>query len=426
MHSIAVLICARQSQFMNTKANPSADKHMPHYDYTIVGAGASGLWLALALAEEGLLDHRSLCISEKEAAKGNDRTWCYWAKEALVPEEIISKSWSVMRKPHEPGQNTALGPYQYHHIRSADFYTYMRGRLAAYPNITWVNAGVTSVNEVGGSIALSAEGHKWSSSYAFVSAAHGLRINGEEVGSAMRTYLGQNGKSEERLFLWQSFVGWRVKCTEPIFDESSATMMRFDIPQGANTQFMYELPFSEKEALVEMTRFGEGKLELAEAEIELRKYMESRSADYSIEEMEIASIPMSPRYDMKRKQLAPGTRIVFIGAAGGALKPTTGYAFKRMKQYAYHLAKALKAGTSLPTMQRHWRFRLYDRLLLQILQDQPVQGKPVFLRLFSTQKLQRVLKFLDEESSLREELSIFARLQLPLFMGSLWQHLKRR
>lgn len=411
---------------MNPKADPSADKTKPHYAYTIVGAGASGLWLALAMAEEGLLVEHSLCIVEKEANKSNDRTWCFWARESLVPEEIISKSWSVMRKPHAPAQVTGLGPYQYHHIRSADFYNYMRDRLAAYPNITWIHEGITSVNEAGERVVVNAEGKQWTCNCAFISAVHGFQVNGADVTSALQSFLGSDSSVEERLFLWQSFVGWRVKSREPIFDESAATMMRFDIPQGANTQFMYELPFSEHEALVEMTRFGEGKLEQAEAEIELRKYMESRSADYSIEEMEIASIPMSPRYDMKRKHLARGTRIVFIGAAGGALKPTTGYAFKRMQQYAYHLAKALKANRALPTMQRHWRFRLYDRLLLQILQDQPSEGKPVFLRLFSTQQLQRVLKFLDEESSLREELSIFARLQLPLFIGSLWQHLRRR
>jgi len=69
---------------------------------------------------------------------------------------------------------------------------------------------------------------------------------------------------------------------------------------------------------------------------------------------------------------------------------------------------------------------MYDHLLLRILYDQPHRGKAVFLRLFETQSLTRILKFLDEETTLREEIAIFSRLQIGLFLGSLFKHLTRQ
>ena len=112
-------------------------------------------------------------------------------------------------------------------------------------------------------------------------------------------------------------------------------------------------------------------------------------------------------------------QIIFIGTPGGAIKPTTGFGFKQMHAHASALARALKNNTHLPTLHRTLRFRVYDILLLQILKSHPHRGKEIFERLFRTQPIQRILKFLDEQTKISEEIAIFVRLPIGLFLRSL-------
>ncbi|MCP1385296.1 lycopene cyclase family protein [Runella salmonicolor] len=389
------------------------------FDYTIVGAGASGLWLALSLFEQGLLNTKHLCIVESDSTKHNDRTWCYWSTSPLTPNQMISQSWSSIFNPHDLSQRNDLSPYSYHHVRSADFYASIRQQLAGCANIVWRTMTVVEIDDTGAKVRIKTTDDTWWSSRVFMSAMPG-QPNGE-LGSSnpLSVFLGNQERKKNRLFLWQTFVGWRVRTVEPVFDETCATLMRFDIAQNGSTQFMYELPFSSTEALVEITRFGEFRLTRDEADAALSDYMLKKNINYQILEEEEGAIPMTPQFDMQRKYLSAQTRLIYLGTLGGAIKPTTGYGFRRMQAYAKALATALKQQKPLPTMRRAQRFRFYDHLLLQILARYPNRGKAVFQRLFETQPVPRILRFLDEETNLWEEMLIFIRLPIRLFLRSL-------
>jgi lycopene beta-cyclase len=371
------------------------------YNFTIVGAGASGLWLAHALLENGLLENNSICIVESDQAKENDRTWCYWASQAIAPQSMVSKEWELIRQPQAKQEIETLNPYRYFHVRSADFYAQMKATLKICKSIDWKFEKVVDVNESSQHVAIKTTKEQWLSERVFLS-----------------TWL--TPPKQHKLFLWQSFVGWRVKTTEAAFDDSSMSMMDFNVAQSTATQFMYELPYSKHEALVEMTRFGADKLSTEEAEDSLKDYMTKKGCLYEIMEIETGAIPMTPQFDVAEKSKPATERIIFIGTPGGAIKPTTGFGFKRMQAHANALAQALKHKTALPTLHRNFRFRLYDILLLQILKRHPHRGKEIFERLFGTQPIQRILKFLDEETKLTEEIAIFARLPIGLFLRSLF------
>jgi len=392
---------------------------LPFFDYTIVGAGASGLWLALSLYEQGLLETGHLCIVESDSTKQNDRTWCYWSDSPLVHGEMVSKSWSSIFNPHDPSQRNDLSPYLYHHVRSADFYRHIRQRLAGCTNITWRTMTVVEINEQPTKVEIKTNTDAWWSSWVFMSAMAG-QTNGELASAnVLSAFLGNQKKKKKALLLWQTFVGWRVQTSEPIFDDTCATLMRFDIAQNGGTQFMYELPFSSTEAMVEITRFGDSRLRREEASALLSEYMLKKNTSFQILEEEEGAIPMTPQFDMQRKYLDTHTRLIYLGTLGGAIKPTTGYGFRRMQAYGKALACALKEQKPLPTMRRSRRFRFYDHLLLQILSKYPNRGKAVFQRLFETQPVPRILRFLDEETSLWEEVAIFIRLPIWLFLRSL-------
>jgi lycopene beta-cyclase len=56
------------------------------------------------------------------------------------------------------------------------------------------------------------------------------------------------------------------------------------------------------------------------------------------------------------------------------------------------------------------RFSFYDSTLLQVLDKKRVEGKKLFTDLFSHGDVQTVLKFLDNETSFREDINIMRRL----------------
>lgn len=401
---------------------------MQVYDFTIIGAGSSGLWLANALNKHGILKNKTLAIVESDQQKENDRTWCYWSKSPLAPIEMISKKWSAIYQKSNNLNQSNLTPYSYYHVRSTDFYKIIKSSLKNNPNIFWISETVANLLETENQVEVLTASQSWLTDKVFLSAlpsAEAETNNFENV----KKFLHQ-GKHTKELFMWQSFAGWRIKTEKPVFEKEKLTMMNFDIDQNQSTQFLYELPFSENEALIEMTRFSKDKLSKSEAEKTIATFLKSKNIKYEILEEEIGVIPMTTSFDHHREFLPASQKLIYIGTLGGAIKPTSGYGFKRMHDYAEALAIAIKKNESkttlLPTMYRKYRFRMYDSLLLSIIDDHPEKGKEVFEQLFSSQPIQRILKFLDEETSIWEELLIFSKLPIPLFLNALSKYLFKR
>jgi len=388
------------------------NKIQDSYTYTIVGAGASGLWLAYSLLKNKLLENNSLCIVENDTNKTNDRTWCYWSEEPISPLDINSKTWDFILNTKFPNHSEKLLPYKYYHVRSNDFYLRIKQELSSCKNVSWKFDEVTEVNELADSVQIKTKEDSWNSERAFLSTS----LTKKELDS----------KSKNDLWIFQSFYGWRVKTSSPIFNDKQMSMMNFNVYQGNNTQFIYELPFSKTEALVEMTRFGVEIISKNEAEIELQKWMNSKNVNFEILEFEFGIIPMTTAFDKQPKHFAESQRIIYIGTPAGAIKPTSGYGFKRMQQYGHDLSVALKNKNKLPSMRRKSRFRLYDILLLQILIAKPEKGKLIFEELFKHQPIKQILKFLDEDTNLLEEIRIFSKLPINLFLNSLFSYLVKK
>jgi lycopene beta-cyclase len=390
------------------------------YNYTIVGAGASGLWLANAMIDKGLLDNKTLCIVENDNNKLNDRTWCYWEKNALKEPQIISKEWRLIKDLYGK-RNNQIFPYRYYHVKSNDFYQHLKTKLKKNPNIYWKIETVNTVDKITESrLCVQTINQSWETNYAFLSA---LPVANKDLETEkLNQYLGEQNK---KIFIWQSFVGYRIKTANPVFNPSEIIMMDFNVDQANATQFFYELPLSENEALVEFTRFGTEIIDYDYAINQIENRLKNKNISYQILEIEKGAIPMTPQFDQQNNSLASNQNIIYIGTLGGAIKPTTGYGFKRMFHYAEKLAEALKneENTNLPTMKRKWRFRIYDIILLQILVDTPHLGKNIFQTLFTNQPITRILKFLDEETSVIEEIKIFSKLPLLTFIKSLFKYI---
>ena len=196
--------------------------------------------------------------------------------------------------------------------------------------------------------------------------------------------------------------------------------MDFRVDQTRGTTFAYVLPFSETKAMIEYTLFTENILADDEYENELKNYIDSflHIKEYKITEKEFGIIPMTTRsFDFYKNS------IYNIGTIGGQTKASSGYTFQFIQKQSDLILRSLVDNRPLRKgNSTSKRFLFYDKILLNVLQNKKVTGKEIFTTMFKKNKPQQVLKFLDNESSLLEELKIISTLPtLPFLKAAINQ-----
>jgi lycopene beta-cyclase len=367
------------------------------FDYIIAGAGAAGLNLAHAMIRAGLGDRRIL-LADRAPKTTNDRTWCFWEHGDNALEPVIHRRWHKLAF-HSEGLSKLLNPapYVYKMLRGVDFYQHMDAWLAEQPNITRVYGEISALDSTPDSASITIDGVTHHARFAFSS------LPQPEL-----------PRDPNHHYLLQHFLGWIIETEEPSFDPSVATLMDFRIAQQGETRFVYTLPLDERRALVEFTVFSRGLLPRHVYSAELRAYIEHRLGvdEYKIEHDEFGVIPMTDAPVERR----PAARVMTIGTAGGVTKPSTGYTFLRTQRDAARIAGAIKAGREPHDAINAdpARFKLFDSTLLNVL-DGRQGGARVFADMFRRNPSARILRFLDEESSLLDDLQIMASVDIPVF-----------
>lgn len=364
---------------------------MSTYDYIIIGAGASGLLLADAMVSDSFFKEKSILILEKSNKSTNDRTWCFWEEGKGRFDDITYRTWpKIQFRAANLISEPKIAPYSYKMVRGIDFYAHYQSKLQNHANLTYRNEAVQQIVEKNTVVQVSGSENDYKGLHVFDS-----RFDYQQL-----------MESSKYPVLQQHFLGWFVKTEKAVFNPEAATFMDFSIPQRGNTRFMYVLPFSETEALVEYTLFSRDVLEKAEYEGAISSYLDSylKAGKYTITEVEKGNIPMTC-FDFGARNT---DRVIKIGIAGGWAKPSTGYTFYRSFKMANKLAQHLKQGKRLSRFSKKDRFWFYDLLLLDILNKHNHLGALIFEALFKKRRPQLIFKFLDEGTSLVEDIYIMA------------------
>ncbi|MBN1923081.1 MAG: Lycopene cyclase [Anaerolineae bacterium] len=397
---------------------------MSHYDFILAGGGSAGLNLAHALLRSPLRD-RSLLIVDQDAKDTNDRTWCSWFTGPHPFEPLLHASWDRIR--FSGGGYDAvlpLAPYRYAMLRGIDFYNYSRETFAASPHVTWLQGHIESVGDGNVGAQVTVDGRTFTADWAFDS-----RWDLHDYTST--TAVAAAGLCSARVgryhYLQQHFLGWEIVVKTPCFDSQTATLFDLRTPQRDDTgwdgmRFMYILPFSERSALVEFTLFSARLLSQADYEAALRDYIRDvlGVGEFCITAKENGVIPMTDQPFPRRAS----RYVMRTGTRGGRVKASSGFAFFRTVQDSHAIARSLIAHGhpfDIPVPPR--RYRLFDSMLLQILYRRGDLAERVFADLFSKNPLDRLLRFLDEEGSLWENLRLMATVP-PLPFMSAWLRLK--
>lgn len=376
-----------------------------HYDYIIMGGGLSGLTLAYRMAQDVFFDTKSILIIDQSSKKENDRTWCFWELEPDIFEEIVSHRWSTIRfKSPTFSDHIAIQPYQYKKIEGEDFYAFAKAYLDTKPHISFLQEAVVSVENQQHQVVITTEQKKLSGGKVFNSI-----LNSEFLES-----------QTHHQYLKQHFIGWFIKTETPMFDPDAATFMDFEVPQKGNCRFMYVLPTSTTEALFEYTLFSKDLLEDSEYETAIEEYLSQKGIlQYHIERKEKGNIPMSSyRFDKHASK-----NVLHIGSAGGWTKASTGFTFKHTLKKTAALIDFLKKEQDLRLFSKRSRFWWYDLLLVDVLYRKNQLGAPIFGEMFKNNPTDLIFRFLDEETTFKEELQIIWSLPKKEFVKAVFSRL---
>jgi lycopene beta-cyclase len=373
------------------------------YDYIIAGAGCAGLSLLFRLLQEPTLRDKKILVIDRSQKKENDRTWCFWEQGEGLFEPIVHHQWSeLLFHSNSFSKKLLLAPYSYKMIRGVDFYEHVLIYATGFSNIEFKYEEIESISTEGEKAMLYSSEHSYAADYIFNSIL----------------FASPKGKYN----LLQHFKGWLIETKLPSFDAGVATFMDFRVPQEKGCTFFYVLPVSSTQALVEYTLFSEKVLQQDEYDQALKTYISEQLQikEYEIVHEEFGIIPMTDHVF----PLQDG-RIINMGVAGGQVKGSTGFAFNFIQKRTRKIVESLtKHGH--PFLKKtivDKKFRLYDKVLLHVLQHKLMQGELIFEKIFKQNDVQRVLRFLDNESSLIDDLAIMNSMPSKIFLPAILKSL---
>ncbi|MGF1637053.1 MAG: lycopene cyclase family protein [Cyclobacteriaceae bacterium] len=357
-------------------------------DYIFAGMGLAGLSLAYRLAGK---TQKKIILIDPASKNTNDRTWCFWEAGVGEFENLVYRQWDhAMFRAAGYSSDMPLSPYRYKMIRSIDFYNHCLEKLKSYENFHFVNAAVKHLEVKENAAIVHTSKETYACEYVFSSLPRKLQ------GATPKGYH----------FLWQHFKGLVIETQEPKFNPELPVFMDFHIDQHNEARFFYVLPMNKHRALVEFTVFSEQLLEDEVYDQEIEKYLNSQLAisKYTLIHQEKGAIPMTdvpmPMHHEKR--------IVFMGTAGGQTKASTGYTFMRVQNFCSQLAHELLANNSPNALFTPGfnRFSIFDSTLLNVLKHNRYPADEVFRDLFKKNTPSTVLSFLDESTTMIQELKL--------------------
>lgn len=376
-----------------------------HYDYIIVGAGAAGLQLALAMNRDPFFRNHNILILEKEDTKVNDKRWSFWEKGIGQWDDLVYKSWSSSKfyGPSNKELYFDLNPYSYKSLQSIDFYAFAQKQIKKSTNMALLTGDVSHIIQKEGSVIVSTEDKEYHCTHCFDS-----RLSSD-----------WNREKKKHVTLWQHFKGWTIEFENATFNPDEFTMMDFRHRHEDSTSFIYVLPINKHQALVEFTLFTKDVFKSSETyDPYLKNYIPKYISPhkYSILDIEEGVIPMTnfPFHKDNEKNITK------IGTAGSWVRPSTGYSFKYIEKYVNRIIQNIKSNKKITAHLISRKTRWLDSVLLEVLHSENHLGPSIFESQYSKNSMEQIFKFLDGETSVVEDIKMISKFEkLPFLKGAL-------
>ena len=308
---------------------------------SILGAGCAGLSLGYYATEaDSTLDIS--VFGKLSPAATNSHIWGFWKTAWLdMPASLARKSWKHWQIITDEGAICQTSHrYPYHALDSTDWLSYCLKNLSASAELSDTMPDESELD--------------------------------------YPCFDSRTPEVPSRPML-QHFIGLEIFSERPIFTPDTLILMDFRCDQSHGIHFIYLLPFSEHQALVESTLFSP---DLLEEQIYLGFIKDYLAQHFQLDAFteirrERGIIPMC-------ETSAVGQNSLPIGANGGCIRPSSGYGFSFIIRQVTGLVADLKAGR-LPASRdamrppHRWIDRQLDRIFLAVLHRHPELAPSLFL-----------------------------------------------
>ena len=379
-----------------------------HFDYIIIGNGLAGLQLALAFSKDKFFKNKQIALIDPSAKIENDKTWSFWEEGKGSWDNIVYKTWNkAYFYSNNSTVNLPLENYTYKSIRSLDFYNWSKNELKQQDNFHFFFDTIERLIEKE-TVKVIGERANYSANHVFDS-----RLPKDY-------YLEGNTHT----CVQQHFKGLVIVTDKSSFRQDAFTMMDYRYQYKNTTSFMYVLPFSETKALIEYTFFTPDLVNenVYDNAIETYIKQELNIDNYKTIETEVGNIPMTDfkfwRYN--------SNKVTKIGTGGGWVKGSTGYSFKHTEKNVAKIIQNIKLNKTPSSNLIEKKYKFYDSIFLNVLKTNNDKGVWIFEQFYSKNKLTNMFKFLDEDTTLKEDLAIMHSLFSSTFILAFFRVLFRR
>ena len=366
-------------------------------DIAIIGGGNAGLSLAARLAAQAR-PPRTVVI-EPQTTVQRDCSWGLWALDQQAEQLSDStkghwRRWQLID--HHSHIIHSSNQYRYLSLSSADYLQQCTAQLRE--PVSLVQGSVSGL-------------HKSEPDKTTVETNQGL-YSAKTVYDSRPPKIAKNG-------LRQHFLGWHIHTKQPIKEPDIATLMDFRVDQSQGLHFIYALPFSKHHLLVESTLISAS----VEPQDWYRNAIEGWLRDNGIEVAELIGeeagvIPMdtliaNPATVSSEPLIAP------IGAASGAVRRSSGYAFQHIQEQIRQLAAGIAEGNMAVPAPISSRLTAMDKIFNGVLLSRPDLGVSLYMRMARALNGDQFARFMLGKATASDWLRVIAAMPKGIFLKQL-------
>lgn len=376
------------------------------FDIAILGGGNAGITLAAQLAAQ--TKPPSTVVIEPQSAEQRDCSWGLWAldQQAQQLKQSTKGRW----------QRWQLVDNHSRIIHSSDQYSYLSLSSADYL-LDHAAQLRDPVSLVKGSVSALRTEQK--------SEQHQTVIDTDQGQYRAKTVYDSRPAKLTEKGLRQHFFGLHIRTQQPLKEPDIATLMDFRVDQSRGLHFIYALPFSEHQLLVEST--------LISTSVEQREWyrnaIEGWLSDNNIEVAEIISEEMGdiPMDTLVSDPATTATQeyplIASIGAASGAVRRSSGYAFQHIQQQVRQLAAGIARGKMDVPTPISSRLTAMDKIFNGVLLSRPDLGVSLYMRMARALNGDQFARFMLGRATASDWLRVIVAMPKVVFLKQLLRQL---
>ena len=369
------------------------------YDIVVIGAGLSSLMFLSKMIKNK--PNLSVLILEQKKIIDHNQSFCVWEGPGLIDieKEFKLKSkhqWNeILIEGNGKKIKKNIHPYRYVYHDGYKTLKSLTSQIKGKINILY-GIRVERVNELEKKVQVTSSKGNFSSRYLIDSRP---KVKKDEV------------KSE---YIQQAFIGNEIEVTSNYFNKFEATIMSFS-KNKIETEFVYQLPFAKKRALIETTIFSSNpdlkKLKIKHSK-NLKKY-----GSYKILRSEKGIIPMV-LIEAKRSE-----RIIKIGSGAGMVRASSGYSMRKIANWISESKGVTLKKNNLLAFRYipNPLLDFFDKIFLRVIKDYPNKSPDLFINLFRKSNHKSLIKFLSDKPSWSDIINIIVSMPKGLMLKGLFK-----